>query len=347
MLTNDFTILKSSFNYSNGNYYVITKIECEKILPTLISKENAFLNTKNIEQMTIEFYEYDDLKKLTITDKYISVNNQFIQFYYAWRGLGWTYVKFGEPKTKLRFGEPVNGYEIGEVKETNTDVNKLKILPYDLITLRLNEGVGVKNFGIRQEYHYKDKIMYFQNYNPKFGTLREYYCEINGPWTKSDFHLSFVDTAYSLYLQVQEFYPKYTTKLGYTDATKKAIPLIKSGKIYYINILLGAKKKKYVLDSGASDFTIDESSYKQLLESGIIKTKHKLSGGEYQIADGSIKKYKRTIIPEILIDNITIENVVAIVVPDGQPLLLGKSLLDNFKTWKIDNSKSVLIVEIN
>ncbi|MFI5185441.1 MAG: TIGR02281 family clan AA aspartic protease [Chitinophagales bacterium] len=336
---NDFVIKKSNLNYNHGSYYVIAEIECERKLPPLSSKRGSFLDVENKEQLTINFHEYDDFKQLTISEEYISVDNDFLKYYDKWKSLNWTYV---------RFGDLYNGYQLGEIGTMGPYGNSLKKVFNDSIILKLNGETGnpLNDYGMGSKITPKYKSMRFRNDNENLGIPCNYLLELNAPWPKNEFYLLFTDTAYSLYLNMDEYYPKFVNQTNHSSVSKtKTIQLIKSGKTYFINISIGAKKKKYVLDSGASDFTIDESSYKQLLESGNIKIKHKLPDGEYQMADGSIKTYKRTLIPEINIGNIKIENIAATVVPDGQPLLLGKSVLDNFKTWKIDNSKNVLIIE--
>lgn len=333
---NNFTILKWNLNYSHGSYYVIAEIECEKKLTTLLSNKNSLLNVKNTDHLIIEYYEYDDSKKLTISDNYISFGNNFSLFYYIWRYKDWTYVKIGNS---------INGFQIGKLGRMGTSDNTLKKVPTDSIKLEFVKTVGLS---LKPQIPIQ-KSMQFVNNNENFGVLRNYTCELYTSWPKSEYYLpSGGDTAFSLNLRLEENYPKFINKLSKQSTNKiKTIQLIKSGKIYYINVSIAAKKKKYVLDSGASDFTIDESTYKQLIENGIIMIKHKLADAEYQMADGNIKTYKRTIIPEINISGINIENIVATIVPDGQPLLLGKSVLDNFKAWKIENSKNQLIVEFD
>ena len=43
---------------------------------------------------------------------------------------------------------------------------------------------------------------------------------------------------------------------------------------------------------------------------------------------------------------IELKGINILVVEKGEPLLLGKSVLDKFKSWKIDNKNNELILEI-
>lgn len=333
-----FTISKFDLNYNHGSYYVICEIQCEKKLPILRSREGNFFDIEPAEELNIEFYEREDDKELTISQNYLANFNDFKSYYYTWKmDMNWTYIILGNPnqaKYSRLLGGPIEpdprkfGYEIGDAGTWGSLAKNLKKVSTDSLDLRPS---------------YKE--LHFRNYNPVVGPLRDYHCQMTSPWTKDKYYL-LADTIYSFRLKMKDYFPKFVENKNKSAAKFQTISLLKSGKTYFIYITIGNKKRKYVLDSGASDVTIDESSYKQLVESGSINFKHKMADAKYQIADGSMKTYKRTLIPEFLVGDIVIENIVATIVPDGQPLLLGKSFLDNFKTWKIDNSKSELIVEI-
>lgn len=331
---NDIMIVKSNLNYNHGSYYVIADIECEKKLSSYKSKPGKYHEEiENIEKINIEYHEEDDYKKLKISQKYWTIENEFFGYFADWRQMNWTYVCLGERNNKL---------EIDNGMDLSFWDNNLKSVSKDAIDLKSHM---IWNGNLGHPFS-KYKKIYFRNFNESLGIRRNYSCQISSPISNSEYNLYLADTAYYFSLNMEDFYPKYSKDYNTTSTKFKSISLIKAGKTYYVNISISGNKKKYVLDSGASDVTIDESTYKQLRQSGIIEVKHKLPDGEYQIADGSSKTYRRTILPEISIGTLNIKDVVATIVPDGQPLLLGKSFLDNFKTWKIDNSKNILIIEV-
>lgn len=334
LTANDIKIIKSNLNYNHGSYYVIADIECEKKLPSYKSKPGKYHDEiENIEKIIIEYHEEDDYKKLTISQQYWTIESEFFGYFADWRQMNWTYVCLGERNNILEID---NGMNLPFWDNNLKSVSKDKI---DLKSHMIWNGNLGHPFSIY-------KKIYFRNLNENLGTRRNYSCQLSSPISNSEYNLYLADTAYYFSLKMEDYYPKFFKEDNTTSANFKSINLIKSGKTYYVNISIGGKKKKYVLDSGASDVTIDESTYKQLRQSGIIKVKHKLPDGEYQIADGSSKTYRRTLLPEISIGTLKIIDVVTTIVPDGQPLLLGKSFLDNFKTWKIDNSKNILIIEV-
>lgn len=125
-----------------------------------------------------------------------------------------------------------------------------------------------------------------------------------------------------------------------------SFPLSKKGKSYFINIKFGKILKTYILDSGASDMSIDNEIFQYLSNSNQLKIENRLSDAKYQLADGSIVQFKRIRIPSFSINNVIIKDIDATIVQNGKPLLLGKSFLDIFKSWKIDNERQTLIVEL-
>ena len=124
-----------------------------------------------------------------------------------------------------------------------------------------------------------------------------------------------------------------------------SFPLFKSGSSYLIKIKFGNIVKTYLLDSGASDMTLDAETYQYLKGINQLKIGNNLTSREYILADGSKVEYKRVQIPTFTINNIIVNNINAVLVENGKPLLLGKSFLDSFKSWKVDNKTNTLFVE--
>ena len=81
-----------------------------------------------------------------------------------------------------------------------------------------------------------------------------------------------------------------------------------------------------------------------LMSNGTIKKENYLTPALYRVADGRIIEQRRLIIPHLTIGNFTVENVHAAVGVGTVPLLLGKSVLDKFSKWSINNLTSTLDV---
>jgi clan AA aspartic protease (TIGR02281 family) len=124
------------------------------------------------------------------------------------------------------------------------------------------------------------------------------------------------------------------------DLNKKliSVPVKRQGNTYSVEISIGGKNLVYIIDSGASEMFISNSTEKFLLDLGIIRNSDYLPSKTFVLADGSEKIYRRVKIPTIRIGTIKVEDVEAAITEDNSPLLLGKSFLDKFKSWKVNNA---------
>ena len=119
------------------------------------------------------------------------------------------------------------------------------------------------------------------------------------------------------------------------------VSLIKKNGVFNIPILIGGVSKEFVFDTGASDVLISKKLEQKLITKGYLKKEYYLTDGLYRIADGSIIRLRRLLIPELTIGDFTLFNVEASVT-NGDTLLLGKSVLDKFKNWNINNLTQTL-----
>jgi clan AA aspartic protease (TIGR02281 family) len=136
----------------------------------------------------------------------------------------------------------------------------------------------------------------------------------------------------------KEFKITYDSK-----SVDKKIAYKRNGNIYSIVIKIGGKPVEYIIDSGASDLVISSSFEKHLISIGTLRDSDYLEPQSYKLADGSLKTYRRVVIPTIGIGTSTVKNVTAIINPQTDPpLLLGKSFLDKMVYWKINNQTGFL-----
>ena len=97
-----------------------------------------------------------------------------------------------------------------------------------------------------------------------------------------------------------------------------------------------------MIDSGASEMFITKSTEQYLLDLGIIRNSDFLQPKIFTLADGSQKEYRRVLIPSVKIGTIRVDDVAVAITEDDSPLLLGKSFLDKFISWKINNDKQTI-----
>jgi len=125
----------------------------------------------------------------------------------------------------------------------------------------------------------------------------------------------------------------------------EVIQLHDSEGVSYLTISMGGLPATFILDSGASDISVPTSFEQKLLSSDIISSSNYLKPGLYAIADGSVIQSNRFVIPYIIIKGLRVENVTCSTNPSEEMYLLGKSFLDRFKSWKINNEFNQLILE--
>lgn len=141
------------------------------------------------------------------------------------------------------------------------------------------------------------------------------------------------------------FFVNYDIKQFYAQKSSNGnilkVPLLKIGNTYYLELNIGGKIMKYVLDSGASDLSMSKGDctkyYPHELKTAVEK--------KYSIANGETIS-RKSFSTNFSFFGIELKGINILVVEEGEPLLLGKSVLDKFKSWKIDNKNNELILEI-
>lgn len=131
---------------------------------------------------------------------------------------------------------------------------------------------------------------------------------------------------------------------GFGEVEKKSevVKLYKNGGVYLVNIQLGDFPTTAILDSGASVVSISKELEQELLKEKIISKNDYIAPAKYRIANGDILKAKRFILPSLTVGKLKMKNVMCSVVDDSSAILLGKSFLDQFAKWSIDNQKQTL-----
>ena len=129
------------------------------------------------------------------------------------------------------------------------------------------------------------------------------------------------------------------------NSNQTEVTLTKNGGVFEIVISIKGIKKKFILDSGASDVSISQNTEQELIQEGVLKKENYIESALYRVADGSIIKCRRFILPELRVGEFTVKNIQVAVGINNTPLLLGKSFLDKFSKWSINNLTNKLILE--
>jgi len=127
--------------------------------------------------------------------------------------------------------------------------------------------------------------------------------------------------------------------------TSRNINLDFNGKLYTIKVNIGGEIVSMIFDTGASDISISSILEKILIEKGILTKNNYLEPGLYKIADGSIISSRRFKIPFMKVGGFEVKDIICNVNPSSDVLLLGKSFLNMFSKWSVDNTKHILTLE--
>ncbi len=125
------------------------------------------------------------------------------------------------------------------------------------------------------------------------------------------------------------------------------IHLTDNSGVYSASIDVGGKKHDYIIDTGASLFSISEEIEAELLKKGTITSGDYLDDVYLEMADGSKVKTKLVILPSAYINDVNgvrleAKNIQTAIVPAGSLLLCGQSFLKKFDGWSIDKATSEL-----
>ena len=115
-----------------------------------------------------------------------------------------------------------------------------------------------------------------------------------------------------------------------------------NGRNKYVDVTVDGIPATFTFDTGCSGFYINKTLFTKLLAQGKVRKSDLKDVGEVIIANGKVtRSNKRFLIREVQLAGYTFRNVVAEVgledTPDA-PLLLGQSILERLRWYKISNN---------
>jgi hypothetical protein len=124
-----------------------------------------------------------------------------------------------------------------------------------------------------------------------------------------------------------------------------SVNIISVTGMHKVKIRIGNETRIWMIDSGASDLLISEDYANRLKKQGIIRELNFIGEGVYLLADNRRVSCKRYKIDSLQIGHFTVNNVILAYSRDTKEFLLGKSLLNKFTEWSIDNKNNKLILK--
>lgn len=126
---------------------------------------------------------------------------------------------------------------------------------------------------------------------------------------------------------------------------KTVLKLKRNGGIYVIPCKVNGIDFDFFFDTGASDVTMSLNAANKLYNLGQLSSSDIIGRQLYQVADGSLSEGVIIVLKEIKIDKITLKNVKASIVLNGDaPLLLGQTALEKLGKFSFDYSNNELTI---
>ena len=139
--------------------------------------------------------------------------------------------------------------------------------------------------------------------------------------------------------------PPLSPALNKKSPSVVEIPLKEDSGIFVVPVEInGAITLDFAVDSGAGNVTIPADVYYTLVRTGTIKDSDIVGQRTVILADGSQSKLPTFTIRSLRVGDKIIENVNASVLPLEGQLLLGQSFFARFKSWSLDNTRRVLVL---
>ena len=143
------------------------------------------------------------------------------------------------------------------------------------------------------------------------------------------------------YLALSEFSAEEERYVESKRSKKIIIPIIKEGNMNNVSIKIGGKIYKYLIDTGASDMSMNTEMKDYLMQTGVLKSSDFGEERVYELANGEGITCQTATLNSIKINDNEFKNI-DVSIGQNASLLLGMSFLDKFH-WRIN--KDVLELE--
>lgn len=132
---------------------------------------------------------------------------------------------------------------------------------------------------------------------------------------------------------------------GINDITGPAadtISILSFNGMTYIKLKTGSMVQFWLFDTGAGDLLINKDMEDKLKLEGILSTSNFLGTAEYEMANGSVDTCRRYKLSQLRLGKFSINNVDVAVTDKGKKIIIGRSLLNKFSAWALDNKQNTL-----
>ncbi|RYZ56517.1 MAG: hypothetical protein EOO14_12225 [Chitinophagaceae bacterium] len=110
----------------------------------------------------------------------------------------------------------------------------------------------------------------------------------------------------------------------------------------FVKLKVGSLVKVWLFDTGASDMLINTDMETDLKKETILGPSNYLGVGEYEMANGTIDSCRQYRVNGIRLGSFTLDNVIVSVSEKGQRIIVGKTILNKFRSWTLNNQDNKL-----
>ncbi|MCX6210696.1 MAG: retropepsin-like aspartic protease [Bacteroidetes bacterium] len=169
----------------------------------------------------------------------------------------------------------------------------------------------------------------FENINnPNSLTYYQFYYNCNHPFIDKDS----IDRNWNVFIKNDVDGPEADT-----------IKILNFKGMTFVKIKIGNNKQVWLFDSGASDLLINKETEEELKKQGIINKDNFLGISEYEMANGTIDSCRTYRINNLQIGHFKVNNVIVAASDKAKKLILGRSVMNKFTRWTLNNENSTLI----
>ena len=127
-------------------------------------------------------------------------------------------------------------------------------------------------------------------------------------------------------------------------AAADTVSVLNLNGMTYIKVKLGSLVQVWLFDTGASDLLIDTETEALLKKENLLTSANYLGIGEYEMANGTIDSCRRYKINGVQIGKFSVDDVVVAVSEKGKRIIVGRSLLNKFRHWSLNNQDNQLLL---
>jgi hypothetical protein len=122
------------------------------------------------------------------------------------------------------------------------------------------------------------------------------------------------------------------------------VPVLNLNGMTYIKINIGLSTYIWLFDTGASDLLITEEMEKQMKADNLLPDSNYIGIGEYEMANGIVDTCRKYRVDNLGFGKFTINNVTVAVTSKGKKIIAGRSILNKFSQWTLNNRRNALIL---